>query len=81
MIPSLIVLGLVLGRWWRLALLVGAVGWPVLLGLMGLLESPTAVVVSSALAVANTGLGVLVHQGVLHAYRHLARRPEPTAHP
>ena len=81
MIPTMIVLGLVLGRWWRLALLVAAVGWPLLLGLMGLLESPTAVVASSALAVANTGLGVLVHQGVLHAYRHLARRREPTARP
>lgn len=79
MIPTMIVVGLVLGRWWRVALLVAAVGWPLLLGLMGLLESPTAALVSSALAVANTGLGVLVHQGVLHAYRRLSRRHEPAA--
>ena len=31
MIPTLIVLGLVVGRWWRTALVVGALGWPVAL--------------------------------------------------
>ncbi len=74
MIPTMIMVGLVLGRWWRVALLVAAVGWPMLLGLTGLLETPTAALVSAVLAVANAGVGVLVHQGVLHAYRYLARR-------
>ena len=79
MIPTMILVGLVLGRWWRVALLVAALGWPMLLGLTGLLESPGAALVSAVLAVANAGVGVLVHQGVLHGYRYLSRRSQHTA--
>ncbi|HEU5242184.1 MAG TPA: hypothetical protein VFU25_09225 [Ornithinibacter sp.] len=79
MIPTMILVGLVLGRWWRAALVAAAVGWPVLLALTGLLDSPTAALWSSVLAVANAGVGVLVHQGVLHAYRYLARRDQHAA--
>ncbi len=31
MIPTMILVGLVLGRWWRAALVIGTLAWPALL--------------------------------------------------
>ncbi|WP_262285751.1 hypothetical protein [Micromonospora sp. MA102] len=74
MIPSLILLGLLLGRWWWLALPVAAAGWPILLVTTGAMDAGPGLLAASGLAVLNTGAGVAVHQVVLH----LVRRLRPT---
>ena len=84
MIPTLILFGLLFGRWWRLALVIGAVGWPVLLLATGTAAADAELFGVAGLAFANTGVGVAVHQGVLwgarrcRRERHSApRRPNP----
>ena len=59
MIPTLLVLGLVLGRWWRLVLPVAAVGWPTLLVATGVMRVEPGLLAAAALATLNTGVGVL----------------------
>jgi hypothetical protein len=74
MIPTLILFGILCGRWWRAVLLAAAVGWPLLLlatGSAGL--GPGQLVGAAALAVANTALGVLVHRGVWRLVRKARR--------
>ncbi len=69
MIPTMILVGVVLGRWWKVALAVAALGWPLLLVATGLMDVEPGLLAASALAVVNAGVGVLAHQGVLHLYR------------
>jgi hypothetical protein len=77
MIPTMILLGLVFGRWWRLSLVAAAVGWPALLVAGGVMDVDVPLLAEAAgLAVANTAVGVLVHQGVLLAARLCRRRRE-----
>jgi hypothetical protein len=68
-IPVLIVFGLVFGRWWRLSLTAAALGWPVVLVATGVMDVELGLLGASGLAVANTGVGVLIHQGVLRLIR------------
>ena len=87
MIPTMIVLGFALGRWWRTALIAAAVVWPaLLLGGGGLDGSPLdrlgMLVAGGLLAAANAAVGVAAHQvvrftvdGTLVAARHLRARP------
>lgn len=79
MIPTMILFGLVFGRWWRTALVAAAVVWPAVLLMDGVIAgapgSKVAVVFqAAALAVANAALGVGVHQIVLAGVRWLRRR-------
>ena len=76
MIPTMILLGLVLGRWWLPALGTAAVLWPALLVATNVINLDEADVLAGAagLAVANAGVGVLAHQACLRAYRHLRDR-------
>jgi len=76
MIPTMILLGLVLGRWWLPALGTAAVGWPLLLLATVVIGFDEGLVVagSAGLAVANAGVGVLTHQACLRAYRRLHHR-------
>lgn len=76
MIPTMILLGLVLGRWWWPALGTAAVGWPLLLVATNVIDFDEGGVLAGAavLAVANAGFGALAHQACLHAYRHLRHR-------
>ncbi|KXK61541.1 hypothetical protein AWW66_13220 [Micromonospora rosaria] len=69
MIPTLILFGLLLGRWWRTSLIVAAVGWPLLLVAGDGTTVGPALIGASGLAVANTAVGVLVHQGILRMIR------------
>lgn len=71
MIPSLILLGVLLGRWWWLPLPVAAAGWPALLVATGAMDIGPGLIAASGLALLNTGVGVAVHQGVLHLVRRL----------
>ena len=77
MIPTMILLGLVLGRWWRLALITAAVGWPVLL-LAGGTDAPVDLMRGAALGVINACVGVLAGQILLHA--HLGQHLHAHAH-
>lgn len=78
MIPTVIVLGFILGRWPKSALAVAAVGWPVLLLVTGPLE-PSAdflgqAILAAFLASANAGAGILAHQALLWSVRLVRRR-------
>ncbi|MEV7983670.1 hypothetical protein [Micromonospora sp. NPDC085948] len=71
MIPTLILFGLVFGRWWRLSLIAAALGWPVLLAADDAMSVGPGLLGASGLAIANTGVGVLIHQGILRMMRAL----------
>jgi hypothetical protein len=73
-IPTLILFGLIFGRWWRSSLVAAAVGWPVLLVATDTMDVEVGLLAAAGLAVSNAGVGVLVHQGVLRAVRLLGRR-------
>jgi hypothetical protein len=68
-IPTLILFGLVFGRWWRFALVAAALGWPTVLVATDVMSVGPGLLGASGLAVANTGVGVLIHQGVLRTTR------------
>ena len=69
MIPTMIVFGIVLGRWWRVALVAAAVVWPLLIAAAGIEVTVSLVAYAAAVGVANAAVGVLAHQACLHAYR------------
>jgi hypothetical protein len=74
MIPTMILLGLVFGRWWLASLVAAAAGWPLLLVATDVSAFEAGLIGAAALAVINAAVGVLIHQGGLHAYRHVRRR-------
>lgn len=61
-IPSLLLVGLVLGRWWRLVLPLAALAWPAWLVADGIASGMPFIVGSGLLAFANTGVGVLLNR-------------------
>jgi hypothetical protein len=66
----MIVFGLLLGRWWKTALVLGAVGWAAVLFTTGVITA--ADIPGAALfGLVNTGVGVAIHQGVLWLVRRL----------
>ena len=69
MIPNLILFGLVFGRWWRFSLVAAAVAWPVALVLTDVMGLKWGLTGAAVLAVGNTFVGVVVHQGVLWSVR------------
>jgi hypothetical protein len=75
-VPTMIAFGLVFGRWWKSALVVGSLGWPA-----ALLASSTITAeqlpAALGLGLANTTVGVAVHQAVLRAVRALRSTPPP----
>ncbi|MGH3712754.1 MAG: hypothetical protein ACRDT4_04740 [Micromonosporaceae bacterium] len=73
MIPTLILFGLVFGRWWRFSLVAAALGWPALLVATGVMGVGWGLFGAAALAVVNAGVGVLVHHGIRLLVRGLRR--------
>ncbi|MBC6457290.1 hypothetical protein [Actinomadura sp. HBU206391] len=71
MIPTMILFGLVFGRWWRASLLAAAVIWPVVLLAGDVTTSLSTLAGGAGLAVLNTLVGVAIHQGVLSVVRSL----------
>lgn len=76
MIPTLLALGLVLGRWWKTTLTVGVIGWVATILLIsdagaagGSVGTAGLVASAAGLALANTAVGVAVHQGLLWVVR------------
>ncbi len=70
MILTMILFGLVFGRWWRTAVVVGAFLWPLILVTSGLMRIDWGIWTACGLGVANTIVGVLVHQAILGIVRH-----------
>lgn len=68
MIPTMIVLGLVLGRWWRAALVAALIGWPTLLLATDIIV-PNQIPAAALLALLNAAVGVAVAQVALRVYR------------
>ncbi len=80
MIPILLLVGVLAGRWYVIP--VAALVWPLVLVLAGIESNAADLFVAAGLAAANTAVGVLVHQGakqVLARLVRLVRRPRPTA--
>lgn len=71
MIPTLILFGLVFGRWWRFSLFAAAVGWPVVLVATGVMSVEAGLAGASALALVNAAVGVSIHQVILRVTRRL----------
>jgi uncharacterized membrane protein len=81
MIPTMILFGLVLGWWWRTALIAAAVVWPLMLWQAGIFDGTQGVMGTVGLAlgaalfgVANAGVGVAIDQGILALVRRIRRR-------
>lgn len=77
MIPTLILVGFVLGRWWRIAIPLAAVGWPVLLIVTDVDSGFDFALGAASLAIANVLVGVLVFR----ALSLLVRRVSVAARP
>jgi hypothetical protein len=60
-IPTMLVAGLVLGRWWAIPL--GGVAWAVLI-VLAVSIAPVDVLLAAALGAANVAVGVLVRWAV-----------------
>jgi len=71
-IPTLLLIGLVFGRWWRVSVPIAAVGWVVLLLVGGYGSGLDFVAGAGALALANLVVGVLVYQAIALVARGLA---------
>ena len=75
MIPTMLLFGLALGRWWKTCVVVGTFGWPMLLWFDNIIESPNELLGAAGLAAVNTAGGVAVHQSLLHLFRWLRKDP------
>jgi len=62
-IPTLILVGLVFGRWWRITIPAAVVGWVALLMVDQIGSGFSFAIEAGLLAVANTVVGVLLLQG------------------
>jgi len=70
MIPTVLIAGLAVGRWWLLP--VAGLAWAVLLlatGVIGLVDIPAA----AGFALANAAVGVAVHKTVAWPFRYRSR--------
>jgi hypothetical protein len=77
-VPTLLVVGLLLGRWWRVVLPVATVGWHVSLVLAGIGTGLAFWLSAAAVGLANTAVGVAVNRLVTAAVRRSSRADETT---
>ena len=73
MIPTMLLFGLVLGRWWKAAILAGAVVWPLLLLATGVEVTVLGLFAAAVLGGINTAVGAALHQALLGLVRRLRR--------
>lgn len=78
MIPTMMLFGLIAGRWWKTALVIGAVGWAAIVLLDGAI-TPSQIPAAMMFGLANTAIGVGIHQGILRLVRRLRRDRSSTA--
>ena len=62
MIPTLIVIGILIGWRWRAGLVVATIGWTAMLVVSGVIDLEWHLLSVAALAAINLGAGVLIHQ-------------------
>jgi hypothetical protein len=72
MIPTLLLAGILFGRWWRVSIPAGSIGWAILLASTGVVSGLDGFVSAVPFAFVNVTVGVLVFQGTRSAFR--ARR-------
>jgi hypothetical protein len=77
MIPTLILVGLIFGRWWQIAIPLAAVGWAVLLIVTGVDSGFVFALGAAAIAMPNVALGVLVHRALWQLVRRVAAAIQP----
>lgn len=78
MIPTLILFGLVFGRWWLITPILASVVWPIVLLANGSMELEWGLVGAAGLALLNTLVGVLLHQALLWVVRRLRQEDGST---
>lgn len=69
MVPTMIVFGLIIGRWWPAALLAGALIWPAMVLSSDAMELQLGLLAAALFGLANTAVGVGIHQGILAVVR------------
>ncbi|MDP8928349.1 MAG: hypothetical protein M3O70_07175 [Actinomycetota bacterium] len=77
MVPTMILFGLVFGRWWRAALVAAAVVWPALLVLSDAMTMERGLLIGSLIGLINAPVGVAVHQGVAALVRRMREPSQP----
>ena len=63
-IPTLLLTGLLSGRWWRVSIPAATIGWPALLLATGVISGLAEAAGVAALGFINMAVGVLVFQAV-----------------
>lgn len=74
MIPTVILFGVILGRWWAPTVAFGAIFWPALLIASGVMGVEPGLLAAAGLGAANAAVGVLVHQVLLWIIRRARER-------
>jgi hypothetical protein len=74
-IPTLLLVGLILGRWWRVVIPVAAAGWAALLIATGVDSGVGFALSAAALGAVNVAVGVAVHQGLRSSVRAVSHQP------
>jgi hypothetical protein len=69
MVPTLLIVGFLFGRWWRLVAPVAILGWPAWLIAVGVGSGPGFALGATVVAAFNVTVGVLAY----HILRTLAR--------
>lgn len=69
MIPTIILFGLVFGRWWKSALVAAAIVWPTLLWVQDVISTPGGAIAAAVLGVLNSAVGIGAHRLVLGLVR------------
>jgi hypothetical protein len=74
MIPTLLLVGLAFGTWWRISIPAATIGWASLLLATGVVSDLTHVAGAAWFGFINVTVGVLVFQAVRLAYRGVSRQ-------
>jgi hypothetical protein len=61
-IPTVLAVGLLFGRWWRISIPIAVIGWPILLIASGIDSGMSFAVEAALLAGANVVVGVIVNR-------------------
>ena len=69
MIPTMIVFGLLLGRWWRPTLILAALIWPAVLVADNVMDVHAGLLTAAGLGALNAGVGILLHRAFLWLVR------------